>query len=157
LGASHSSIYKSNHLLLSRSYPHLLFLPFPLWPLPSPLVSVRAFSTLFVHSLNTRLLLESEFPPSGYHESHDIELQSPVTGSFLVSEKNGNFASPPDTPQQSTSRVSHVGLSRPTPIRKYSRNWWEANWNVAVAHRVWPRILYIAFGFLVVIIWVATT
>jgi len=107
------------------------------------------FATRFVRSLNTRLLLESEFP-ADVHENRDLELQSPVTGSFLVSEKNGDFSSPPDA-------VSHVDLGRPASVRKYSRDWWQANWNVAVAHRVWPRVLYMTFGLLVIVVWIGTT
>ncbi|KIM23778.1 hypothetical protein M408DRAFT_27605 [Serendipita vermifera MAFF 305830] len=97
--------------------------------------------------------------PSGFYESrHDIELQSPTTASFLVDEKFiGPFPSPPVTPQQHGSGVSLMGVGRKPPARKYSREWWQSSWDIAVANRVWPRVLYIAFGISIITIWVGLT
>ncbi|KIM23777.1 hypothetical protein M408DRAFT_27604 [Serendipita vermifera MAFF 305830] len=43
------------------------------------------------------------------------------------------------------------------PTRRYSREWWHSTWDRAVAKRVWPRALYIAFGIGIITIWIGLT
>ncbi|KIM30041.1 hypothetical protein M408DRAFT_328454, partial [Serendipita vermifera MAFF 305830] len=100
----------------------------------------------------------------GYESRHDIELQSPIRGSSYMADEKA-FPSPPpsssDNAQQQQKlahRVSYVGLGRPAPpTRKYSRDWWKVTWDGAIAHKTWPRVLYVGFGIIILSIWIGTT
>ncbi|PVF92861.1 hypothetical protein CPB86DRAFT_819304 [Serendipita vermifera] len=93
---------------------------------------------------------------------HDIEMQSPMQGSFIVDEKEP-FASP------SRSRSTYVVQSPLTPIspatfprlnqptRKYSSQWWNSYWDRAVAVGLLPRLLYGGIGLLILGLWVGLT
>lgn len=101
---------------------------------------------------------QSRVPSYLYEGRRDIEIQSPGTASFLVDEKyTGPSPSPPVIPQQHKNDISIKEIGMKMPTRKYSREWWHSTWDRAVANRVWPRAMYIAFGIGIITIWVGLT
>jgi hypothetical protein len=95
-------------------------------------------------------------PSAEFHESpHDIEMQSPVRGTFRDDEKLpiGLF---PSTPSDHTEvdRFPAEVPERPRPVRKYSGEWWRRYWNRAIIIGLLPRIIYGALGLIIVALWI---
>jgi hypothetical protein len=81
----------------------------------------------------------------GYATSDDIEMQTPrSTVQFFYEEKHASVpASPPSLP-----------IAEPSVAPKYNAKGWRKKWDKMVARGMWPRIIYSAVFFTLLMGWI---
>lgn len=105
----------------------------------------------------------NEYPPklSQTRQDNDFELEeraqllSPTRQSTLTDSKGIFINDLPPLDHVEPNNEPKGYMERPPPVnRKYSAEWWRANWEDAVEARFWARVVYFSVAGIIMAVWI---